>query len=248
MGTLVDQREASSLSARSSARVPHPSFFEGWDSTIVPRSGFLADLLKCSLVGRATQQAGGPPLRLCFLQRWGAEDSCSAGLPSHLRRFPLKYKTWLASPESINPKRDSTVVSRSGFLADLLKCSLVGKATQRVSQSECSFRVWQHSPRQPGLFMRHLTGRARLRRACPERSRRVPQAAQPSSTRRYGATAASPRLSADSCRSPLSGLASGAKARMRNALLTLGLPEAPGPNQFCWAGCPPNSRPRRHRP
>src|SRR3989454_520377 len=46
------------------------------------------------------------PLRLCFLQRWGAEDSCSAGLPSHLRRFPLKCKTWLASAESIDPKRD----------------------------------------------------------------------------------------------------------------------------------------------
>ncbi len=29
------------------------------------------------------------------MQRWGAEDSCSAGLPSHLRWFPLKYKTWL---------------------------------------------------------------------------------------------------------------------------------------------------------
>src|SRR5207253_10965556 len=41
----------------------------------------------------------GPPLSLCFLQRWGAEDSCSAGLPSHLRRFPLKYKTWLASAD-----------------------------------------------------------------------------------------------------------------------------------------------------
>src|SRR5438552_392083 len=38
-------------------------------------------------------------LSLCFLQRWGAEDSCSAGLPSHLRRFPLKYKTWLASAD-----------------------------------------------------------------------------------------------------------------------------------------------------
>ena len=25
---------------------------------------------------------------------------------SHLRRFPLKYKTWLAPAESINPKRD----------------------------------------------------------------------------------------------------------------------------------------------
>src|SRR6266567_8605963 len=53
----------------------------------------------------------GPPLRLCFLQRWGAEDSCSAGLPSHLRRFPLKYKTWLAPAESINPKRDRLVES-----------------------------------------------------------------------------------------------------------------------------------------
>ena len=45
-------------------------------------------------------------MRLCFLQRWGAEDSCRAGLPSHPRRFPLKYQTWLASAESINPKRD----------------------------------------------------------------------------------------------------------------------------------------------
>src|SRR5437868_13231846 len=53
----------------------------------------------------------GPPLRLCFLQRRGAEDLCSAGLPSHLRRFPLKYKTWLASAESINPKRDRLVES-----------------------------------------------------------------------------------------------------------------------------------------
>src|SRR5437016_12698036 len=53
----------------------------------------------------------GPPLRLCFLQRWGAEDSCSAGLPSHLRRSPLKYKTWLASAESINPKRDRLLES-----------------------------------------------------------------------------------------------------------------------------------------
>ena len=24
-------------------RVPHPSFFEGWDSTVVSRVGFLAD-------------------------------------------------------------------------------------------------------------------------------------------------------------------------------------------------------------
>src|SRR5436309_11986388 len=48
---------------------------------------------------------------LLFLQRWGAEDSCSAGLPSHLRRFPLKYKTWLAPAESINPKRDRLVES-----------------------------------------------------------------------------------------------------------------------------------------
>ena len=27
-------------------------------------------------------------------------------LPSHLRRFPLKYKTWPASAESMNPKQD----------------------------------------------------------------------------------------------------------------------------------------------
>src|SRR5438128_3411880 len=53
----------------------------------------------------------GPPLRLCFLQRCGAEDSCSAGLPSHLRRFPLKYKTRLASAESTDPKRDRLVES-----------------------------------------------------------------------------------------------------------------------------------------
>src|SRR5216117_2593496 len=32
-------------------------------------------------------------------------------LPSHLRRFPLKYKTWLASAESIDPKRDRLVES-----------------------------------------------------------------------------------------------------------------------------------------
>ncbi len=57
------------------------------------------------------RRRAGPPLRLCFLQRWGAEDSCSAGLPSHLRRFPLKYKTWLAPAESINPKRDRLVES-----------------------------------------------------------------------------------------------------------------------------------------
>src|SRR5213079_2522384 len=54
---------------------------------------------------------GWPTFALLFLQRWGAEDSCSAGLPSHLRRFPLKYKTWLASAESINPKRDRLVES-----------------------------------------------------------------------------------------------------------------------------------------
>jgi len=41
-----------------------------------------------------------------FFAKVGAEDSCSAGLPSHLRRRPLKYKTWLASAESIDPKRD----------------------------------------------------------------------------------------------------------------------------------------------
>jgi len=29
------------------------------------------------------ENGGWPPLRLCFLQRWGAEDSCGAGLPSH---------------------------------------------------------------------------------------------------------------------------------------------------------------------
>jgi len=28
---------------------------------------------------RHCQGRGDPPLRLCFLQRWGAEDSCSAG-------------------------------------------------------------------------------------------------------------------------------------------------------------------------
>ena len=28
---------------------------------------------------------------------------------SHLRRFPLKYRTWLASAESINPRRDRLV-------------------------------------------------------------------------------------------------------------------------------------------
>jgi len=39
------------------------------------------------------------------------EDSCSASLPSHLRRFPLKYKNWPASAESINPKRDRLVES-----------------------------------------------------------------------------------------------------------------------------------------
>ena len=44
---------------------------------------------------RFAVRAGGPPLRPCFLQRWGAEDLCSAGLPSYLRRFPLQYKTWL---------------------------------------------------------------------------------------------------------------------------------------------------------
>src|SRR5438445_6280422 len=54
---------------------------------------------------------GWPTFALLFLQRWGAEDSCSAGLPSHLRRFPLKYKTWLASAESTNPKRDRLVES-----------------------------------------------------------------------------------------------------------------------------------------
>src|SRR5437667_6050758 len=52
---------------------------------------------------------GWPTFALLFLQRWGAEDSCSAGLPSHLRRFPLKYRTWLASAESINPRRDRLV-------------------------------------------------------------------------------------------------------------------------------------------
>ena len=41
-----------------------------------------------------------------FFAKVGSDDSCSDGLPSHLRRFPLKYKTWLASAESINPKRD----------------------------------------------------------------------------------------------------------------------------------------------
>ena len=48
-------------------------------------------------------------LRFCLLQRSIAQDSCSAGLPSHLRRFPLKYETWLASAESIDPKRDRLV-------------------------------------------------------------------------------------------------------------------------------------------
>src|SRR5438445_13856096 len=56
-------------------------------------------------------RAGGLPSRLCFLQRWGAGDSCSAGLPSHLRRFPLNYKTSIASAESMDPKRDRLVES-----------------------------------------------------------------------------------------------------------------------------------------
>ena len=34
-------------------------------------------------------KTGWPPLRLCFLQRWGAEDSSSAGLPSQLRSWIL---------------------------------------------------------------------------------------------------------------------------------------------------------------
>ncbi len=33
--------------------------------------------------------AGGPPLRFCFLQRWGERDSCSAVFPSQARRSPL---------------------------------------------------------------------------------------------------------------------------------------------------------------
>src|SRR5437870_7700204 len=41
-----------------------------------------------------------------------AEDSCGAGLPSRLRRFPLKYKTWLACAEYIDPIRDRLVESQ----------------------------------------------------------------------------------------------------------------------------------------
>ncbi len=54
---------------------------------------------------------GDPPFAPLFFAKVGAEDLCSAGLPSHLRRFPLKAKTWLASAESTDPKRDRLVES-----------------------------------------------------------------------------------------------------------------------------------------
>ncbi len=54
---------------------------------------------------------GGPPLRLCFLQRWEPWTHAAPGFLLIFAGFPLKYKTWLASAESINPKRDRLVES-----------------------------------------------------------------------------------------------------------------------------------------
>jgi hypothetical protein len=54
---------------------------------------------------------GRPAHPLLFFAEVGSRGRMQRRLPSHLRRFPLKYKTWLASAESIDPKRDRLVES-----------------------------------------------------------------------------------------------------------------------------------------
>src|SRR5205814_4711784 len=108
---MAASRPTVGKSSRNSSRVWPPSRYSKrvWKGTRVPRktgvpprtSGSrtiisLPEAIAFQVYSEGQlrpTETGGPPLRLCFLQRWGAEDSCSAGLPSHLRRFPLKYKT-----------------------------------------------------------------------------------------------------------------------------------------------------------
>jgi len=59
----------------------------------------------------AHPSAGWPTFAPLFFAKVGSRGLMRRWLPSHLRRFPLKYKTWLASAESINPKRDRLVES-----------------------------------------------------------------------------------------------------------------------------------------
>src|SRR5437870_13906915 len=103
---IAASRPTVGKSSRNSSRVWPPSRYSKrlWKGTRVPRktgvpprtSGSrtiisLPEAIASQVYsqGQLRPVAGGAPLRL-LLQRWAAEDSCSAGLPSHLRRFPLK--------------------------------------------------------------------------------------------------------------------------------------------------------------
>src|SRR5438874_7709488 len=122
---MAASRPTVGKSSRNSSRVWPPSRYSKrvWKGTRVPRktgvpprtSGSrtiisLPEAIAFQVYSEGQlrpTETGGPPLRLCFLQRWGAEDSCSAGLPPHLRRFPTEIKDLAGHPQNpINPKRD----------------------------------------------------------------------------------------------------------------------------------------------
>ena len=99
-------------------RVPHPSFFEGWDSAVVSRAGFLAD--SCgALAHRVPDDPHHPPFPQSTRKGWGtqltqpgctihAHAPCSTSgrtsrhnprnTPSDARRF--RGGTWRSEPDA----------------------------------------------------------------------------------------------------------------------------------------------------
>jgi hypothetical protein len=57
-------------SLRIIRRGPHPSFFEGWDSTVVSRVGFLADPCSASFI-ECTDDPHHPPFSQSARKGWG---------------------------------------------------------------------------------------------------------------------------------------------------------------------------------
>jgi hypothetical protein len=63
-----------------SSRVPHPSFFEGWDSTVVSSVGFLADPCSALVHRECTDDPHHPPFSQSARKGWGTR--LTMGKPS----------------------------------------------------------------------------------------------------------------------------------------------------------------------
>jgi hypothetical protein len=77
------------------SRVPHTSFFEGWDSTVVSRVGFLAD--SCSaLVHRVRRWSPSPTPSASLRAGSFRKRREKAGAPG-AKQLPVSGETVLAS-------------------------------------------------------------------------------------------------------------------------------------------------------